>query len=63
MRVYVLAESFEQYADWCNRNQVNPVAGICVLDAGTLRGNLTPSDRVFDARPVKAVIEQRQRVA
>lgn len=50
MRVYVLTETPELYADWCARHRVNPLAAVHVFDPRSLRGKVQKGDRVVDAR-------------
>lgn len=52
MRVFVLANSREQFADWCRSNGVNPVAVNCVIDPRDLRGAIKTGDQIFDARAI-----------
>lgn len=59
MRVYVLTETPELYADWCARQRVNPLAAEHVRDPHSLRGRVGKDDRVIDAREQRSV-ERRE---
>jgi hypothetical protein len=50
MRVYVITETPELYADWCARHRVNPLAAVRVSDPRELRGKVQKDDQVIDAR-------------
>lgn len=50
MLVYVLANSQQEFADWCVRESVHPAGVVCVVDPNTLRGKVRHCDRVIDAR-------------
>ena len=50
MRVYVLTESKQQFADYCAAVRLNPAAAECVLDPLALRGKVQRDDKVIDAR-------------
>lgn len=51
MRVFVLANSEKEYADWCHIRGVNQSAATCVLNPRSLRGQIAKGDQVIDARP------------
>lgn len=53
MRVYVLADSQQQFSDWCARQRVNQAAATCVLDPFSLRGQIESDDQVIDVRSEK----------
>jgi len=50
MRVYVLADSQQQFSDWCARQRVNQAAAVCVLDPFSLMGKIEVDDQVVDLR-------------
>lgn len=50
MRTYVLANTKEQFADWCTRNRVNANGVTCVTNPDEIRGKMTCSDQLIDAR-------------
>lgn len=56
MRIYILVNTEEEFADWCRYNHVNPVGVRCVLDGRELRGKLVSGDRVIDARVASPLI-------
>lgn len=60
MRVFVLAESYNAYLDWCSLRRVNPRAAECVTNPHVLRGQLSRQDQVIDARASKASVPNRQ---
>jgi hypothetical protein len=60
MRVFVLAENYNAYLDWCSLRQVNPRAAECVTNPATLRGRMKRDDQLFDARKMKQDLPQRQ---
>lgn len=53
MRVYVLADNQQQFADWCARQRVNTAAAECVLDPFSLMGKVAQDDRLIDLRTNK----------
>lgn len=58
MNVFVLADTMEQFADWCVRNGVNPLGVRCVLNPRDLRGKIKSGDRLIDARAQSPVMCQ-----
>lgn len=60
MRVFVLADSYKVYLDWCSMRHVNPRAAECVTDPAQLRGKMRRGDQLFDARTVKPDLAARQ---
>lgn len=63
MRVFVLAETYQAYLDWCAKRWVNPGAAVCVTDPWSLRGKMNPNDQLLDARVVRQDLPVQQRVA
>lgn len=63
MRVFVLAETYKSYIDWCAARGVNPVACECVTDPKKILGQMKPGDQLLDARQVHKDLPSQLRVA
>jgi hypothetical protein len=60
MNVFVLVHTKQDFADWCNRRNVNPIAAKPVTDPLELMGKIKPEDQLFDARTAPTIAPPRQ---
>lgn len=63
MRVFVLADTYKAYLDWCSMRHVNPRAAECVTNPQALRGKMEREDQLYDARTIKPDTPAQQAAA